>query len=119
MPTYEYECNACGHNFEVFQSFSEAVKRKCPECGKRKLERLIGGGAAIVFKGSGFYQTDYRSAEYQKSAEKDRKAAESAKSDSSKDSSSGGDAKKSSGDSSKSGGDAKKSGDGGDKKSDG
>ena len=59
MPTYDYECDACGHTFELFQSISEPVKRKCPECGKSKLRRLFGTGAAVVFKGSGFYITDY------------------------------------------------------------
>ena len=66
MPTYDYECDACGHKFELFQSISEPVKKKCPECGKLKLRRLFGTGAAVVFKGSGFYQTDYRSESYKK-----------------------------------------------------
>ena len=57
MPTYDYECDACGHTFELFQTITESLKRKCPECGRMKLRRLIGAGAAIVFKGSGFYQT--------------------------------------------------------------
>lgn len=64
MPTYDYRCNACGHTFEEFQSMSEAELRKCPECGKLKLERLIGGGAGFLFKGSGYYVTDYRSKSY-------------------------------------------------------
>ena len=64
MPTYDYECRACGKTFEFFQSMSEAPKRKCPECGKQKLERLIGPGAGFIFKGSGFYITDYRSPDY-------------------------------------------------------
>jgi putative FmdB family regulatory protein len=81
MPTYDYECDACGHEFELFQSISEPVKKKCPECGKPKLRRLFGTGAAVVFKGSGFYQTDYRSDSYKKAAEKDKPASES-KSDS-------------------------------------
>jgi putative FmdB family regulatory protein len=71
MPTYDYECDACGHTFELFQSISEPVKKKCPECSKPKLRRLFGTGAAVVFKGSGFYQTDYRSDSYKKAAEKD------------------------------------------------
>ena len=74
MPTYDYECNKCGHEFELFQSITESHRRKCPECGKLKLRRLFGAGAAIVFKGSGFYQTDYRSESYRKSAEAERKA---------------------------------------------
>jgi putative FmdB family regulatory protein len=77
MPTYEYECDACGHEFELFQSITDSVKRKCPECGKLKLRRLFGTGGAIVFKGSGFYQTDYRSESYKKQAKEDRKASES------------------------------------------
>lgn len=76
MPTYEYLCEACGHEFELFQAMSASVKRKCPECGKLKLKRLIGAGAGVIFKGSGFYQTDYRSDSYKKAAEADKKAAE-------------------------------------------
>lgn len=72
MPTYDYECDACGHEFELFQSMTDPVKRKCPECGKLKLRRLFGTGAAIVFKGSGFYQTDYRSESYKKAAKADK-----------------------------------------------
>jgi len=60
MPTYDYECKACGHTFEELQSFSDAPLAKCPKCKKNKLERLFGGGGAIIFKGSGFYETDYR-----------------------------------------------------------
>jgi len=74
MPTYEYVCDACSHEFELFQSMSASVKRKCPECGKLKLKRLIGIGSGIIFKGSGFYQTDYRSDSYKKAAEADKKA---------------------------------------------
>lgn len=72
MPTYDYKCNACDHRFEHFQSMSDKVLKKCPECGKNALERLIGTGAALIFKGSGFYQTDYRSESYKKSAESDK-----------------------------------------------
>jgi putative FmdB family regulatory protein len=68
MPTYDYVCEACNHEFELFQPITENAKRKCPECGKNKLRRLIGPGAAIVFKGSGFYKTDYRSESYKKAA---------------------------------------------------
>lgn len=74
MPTYEYVCDACEHEFELFQSMSASVKRKCPECGKLKLKRLIGIGSGVIFKGSGFYQTDYRSDSYKKAAEADKKA---------------------------------------------
>ena len=76
MPTYDYECDACGHKFELFQGINEPHKKKCPECGKQKLRRLFGTGAAVVFKGSGFYQTDYRSESYKKGAEKDKPAVE-------------------------------------------
>jgi putative FmdB family regulatory protein len=60
MPTYDYQCSACGHTFDELQSFSEPPLTKCPKCKKNKLERLFGGGGAIIFKGSGFYETDYR-----------------------------------------------------------
>lgn len=84
MPTYDYECDGCGHEFELFQSISESVKRKCPECGKNKLRRLFGTGGAIMFKGSGFYETDYRSDSYKKGEKADKKASEKSSSDSSK-----------------------------------
>lgn len=74
MPTYDYVCDACDHKFELFQSITAEPEKKCPQCGKRKLRRLIGAGAAIVFKGSGFYQTDYRSESYKKRAEADKPA---------------------------------------------
>jgi putative FmdB family regulatory protein len=72
MPTYEYICNNCGHQFEQFQSITARPLRKCPECGKANLKRLIGCGSGVIFKGSGFYQTDYRSESYKK-AEKGEK----------------------------------------------
>ena len=81
MPTYDYECEACGHSLEVFQGINDAVLKKCPECGKKKLKRLFGSGAAIVFKGSGFYQTDYRSEGYKKAAEAETKSQSSDKGD--------------------------------------
>jgi len=81
MPTYDYVCDSCDHSFELFQSMSDSVKRKCPECGRSKLRRLFGTGAAIVFKGSGFYQTDYRSDSYKKRAEADKKATQEKSSD--------------------------------------
>src|SRR5215468_6727948 len=68
MPTYDYECDACGHKFEEFQSMLDKPLKKCPECRKPKLRRLLGTGAAIIFKGSGFYQTDYRSESYKSGA---------------------------------------------------
>lgn len=79
MPTYDYECNACDHQFELFQGINDPIKRKCPECGRLKLQRLFGTGAAVVFKGSGFYQTDYRSADYKKAAAADKKSQQSSK----------------------------------------
>ncbi len=80
MPTYDYVCDACDHKFELFQSITAEPEKKCPECGKKKLRRLIGPGAAIVFKGSGFYQTDYRSDSYKKRAEADNKSSSETKS---------------------------------------
>ena len=76
MPTYEYVCNNCQHQFEQFQSMKARPIRKCPECGKLKVQRLIGAGAGIIFKGSGFYQTDYRSEGYKKAAESEKKPAD-------------------------------------------
>ncbi len=72
MPTYQYLCNGCGHEFEKFQSIKASALRKCPECRKMQLNRLIGAGGAIIFKGSGFYQTDYRTESY-KAGEKNAK----------------------------------------------
>lgn len=100
MPTYDYRCNACGHEFELFQSMSDAPKRKCPECGKLRLERLIGTGAAVIFKGSGFYETDYRSEGYKKAA----------KADSDNGKKSGGESKPAKAEADKSGGPEKKAG---------
>jgi putative FmdB family regulatory protein len=68
MPTYDYVCEACGRALEIFQSMTEAPKRKCPHCGKLKLKRQLGTGGGILFKGSGFYQTDYRSESYKSAA---------------------------------------------------
>jgi putative FmdB family regulatory protein len=77
MPTYDYKCKACGESMEIFQSIKESPKRKCPKCGKSALERLIGTGGAIIFKGSGFYLTDYRSESYRKAAEADKPQSDS------------------------------------------
>jgi len=83
MPTYDYKCANCEHQWEEFQSITAKPKRKCPECGKLKAKRMIGPGAGIIFKGSGFYETDYRSSSYNKGAAADKKASESSsKSDS-------------------------------------
>ncbi len=67
MPTYEYECQRCGHHFDVFQSMSDEPKKRCPKC-RGKVKRVIGTGAGIIFKGPGFYATDYRSDSYKKDA---------------------------------------------------
>jgi putative FmdB family regulatory protein len=75
MPTYTYACAQCGHEFETFQSITAKPTRKCPECGRASLKRLIGTGAGIIFKGSGFYCTDYRSDSYQTAAKKETGAA--------------------------------------------
>jgi len=83
MPTYEYQCTACEHSFDELQSFSDPPLSKCPKCGKKKLRRLFGTGAALLFKGSGFYQTDYRSDSYKAGEKKEsdatKPAAESGK----------------------------------------
>src|SRR4051794_5155007 len=71
MPTYEYQCENCGHRFEKFQSIKAPAIRKCPECGKNTVKRLLGTGAGIIFKGSGFYTTDYRSESYKSDAKSD------------------------------------------------
>lgn len=62
MPTYDYQCDACEHRFEEFQSMLDKVLTECPKCKKPSLRRLIGAGAGIIFKGSGFYSTDYKKA---------------------------------------------------------
>jgi putative FmdB family regulatory protein len=72
MPTYDYVCSKCDHAFEQFQSMTAKPLRKCPSCGRQSLKRLIGTGAGIIFKGSGFYETDYRSDSYQKAAKADK-----------------------------------------------
>jgi putative FmdB family regulatory protein len=91
MPTYEYKCKACEHEWDEFQSISAKPTRKCPECGKLKAERLISAGGGLIFRGSGFYLTDYRSDSYKKGAD----AAKKAESDSSTSKSSSGDSSKS------------------------
>ena len=76
MPTYEYVCEGCGCKFERFQSITAKPVRTCPECGQNKAKRLIGTGSGIIFKGSGFYETDYRSEDYKKAAEQEKKSAD-------------------------------------------
>jgi putative FmdB family regulatory protein len=77
MPTYEYRCAACNHEFEQFQSIKAGPLKKCPKCGKAKLQRLLGTGGGIIFRGSGFYQTDYRSDSYKRAAEADKSGGKS------------------------------------------
>jgi putative FmdB family regulatory protein len=77
MPTYDYACDACKHGFEAFEPITAEPQKKCPKCKKSKLRRLFGAGAGLVFKGSGFYQTDYRSEGYKKSAAADKPATDS------------------------------------------
>ena len=72
MPTYEYECKKCGHFFEKYQSMNDKLLQTCPVCRKKSLQRLIGMGAGVIFKGSGFYETDYRSSSYSKEAKKEK-----------------------------------------------
>lgn len=74
MPTYDYVCEACGHRFEEMQSFKDDPLKTCPKCHADRLRRLFGTGAAILFKGSGFYETDYRSEGYKEAAKKDAPA---------------------------------------------
>ena len=73
MPTYDYQCDACGHAWELFQKITDDPEKKCPDCKKNKARRLFGTGAAIMFKGSGFYETDYRSESYKKGASDEKK----------------------------------------------
>ena len=80
MPTYEYRCGACEHEWEEFQSITAKPTKKCPDCGKSKAKRIISAGGGILFKGSGFYETDYRSESYKKGASADKKASESSSS---------------------------------------
>ncbi len=71
MPTYEYECEVCGNRFDVFQNIKDKPVKECPKCNGH-VKRLISAGAGVIFKGSGFYITDYRSESYKKDAKKDK-----------------------------------------------
>jgi len=71
MPTYEYECNSCSHRFEKFQGISDPPLKRCPKC-RHKIRRLLGTGGGLIFKGSGFYQTDYRSDNYKKGMDSEK-----------------------------------------------
>jgi putative FmdB family regulatory protein len=96
MPTYEYQCDACGKKFEKFQSITAAPIKKCPKCGKNKVRRLISTGAGLIFKGSGFYITDYRSESYKEKAKSESgEKTDNAKTDTGKSDSSKSDAAKS------------------------
>ncbi len=79
MPTYEYVCDACQNEFEQFQSIKDDPLTKCPKCSKKKLRRKIGVGGGFIFKGSGFYITDYRSDSYKDAAKRDSGGGESSK----------------------------------------
>jgi putative FmdB family regulatory protein len=95
MPTYEYQCDACGSKFEKFQSIKSGRIRKCPSCGKSKVRRLISTGAGLIFKGSGFYITDYRSESYKEKAKTESaEKPEAAKTDTAKGNSAKSDAAK-------------------------
>lgn len=106
MPTYEYRCHACNNKWEEFQSIKAEPTKKCPKCKKAKAERIISAGGGILFKGTGFYQTDYRSESYKKGADAAKKASEGSSGSSDSGKSSGGDSSKSS-DSGKSSGGSK------------
>jgi len=81
MPTYDYECRSCGHKYELFQSIKAEPEKKCPSCGKNTAKRLIGAGGTIIFRGPGFYATDYRSDGYKKAAQADVEASSGSKKD--------------------------------------
>lgn len=79
VPTYQYQCEMCNHSFEILQSMMDKKLKKCPECGKPSLTRLIGSGSGIIFKGNGFYATDYK----KKESPKDGPSSKPAQSDAS------------------------------------
>lgn len=104
MPTYVYQCTACGHEYERFESITAKPNKTCPKCHKKKGERQISGGAGVIFKGSGFYTTDYRKSSYKESAKKDSASSSSGSSESKP---SGGETKSSSGETKSSSGESK------------
>jgi putative FmdB family regulatory protein len=77
VPTYDYRCKKCAHEFAIVQSIKAEPLRQCPKC-RGKVERLITGGANFILRGNGFYSTDYRSSDYKKAVEKDKKSADAA-----------------------------------------
>lgn len=79
MPTYDFECAACGNKLEIFQKMSDKPLKICPACKQETLKRLIGTGAGIIFKGNGFYCTDYRSDNYKNSSHKEKNSGSSSK----------------------------------------
>ncbi len=89
MPTYDYICDQCGHEFEAFESITADPQKHCPKCETDNLRRKIGPGAAILFKGSGFYITDYRSDSYNKAAKADNSSSSASSSKSGDSGSSG------------------------------
>ena len=74
MPTFQHECDACGHGFETFQSMTDKKLKKCPKCGKNRLQRLIGSGSGVIFKGTGFYETDFKTKKPSKTDKKEPKS---------------------------------------------
>jgi putative FmdB family regulatory protein len=78
VPTYDYICEDCGYEFERFQAITARPIRKCPECGQSSARRLIGTGSGIIFKGSGFYETDYRSESYKKAQKSEKETTDTA-----------------------------------------
>ena len=80
MPTYEYECEKCGYKFERFQKMTDPPVKVCPECKSRKVKRLIGAGGGVIYKGPGFYTTEYRSEEYKRKEREEKQAASSSSS---------------------------------------
>jgi len=82
MPTYEYECKKCGYRFEKFQKMTEPPVEVCPECKEKKVKRLISAGSGVIYKGPGFYTTEYRSEEYKRKANEEKHAITSSSSSS-------------------------------------